>query len=211
MIKFFVSLIFLTSPLIARAGFLDGLGCIEYGNCGLEDIATGFLLLIKLMLGAMGAVALVYFVYGGVQWLISSGNAERVKKGKDIMTNTIFAIIVAFGGYLILDFFVNQVLNVKEPYRITTISCQGKGPGSPCGEPGSLMVCSGTFSQAELVVYNEICISQCVYAGLKNNYKTACLPENYNPQDYNGAYAVSGCTSCCPGEQVCATDGSKIY
>lgn len=210
MIRFIITLTLLVSPLVARAGFLDALGCVKYGNCGLDDIGTGFVLLIRLMLGGMGAIALVYFVYGGVQWLISSGNSERVKKGKDIMINTIFAIIVAFGGYLILDFFVNNVLNVKDEYRITQDSCQGQPALTQCGIRGDAKVCAGIFIGDQLAQFNEACVTRCVYDGILNNDQRACLTVGYNPQDYAGAVPVEGCATCCPSGNVCVSFGQQI-
>jgi len=61
----------------------------------------------------MGAVALVYFVWGGTRWLVSGGNMERVSEGKTIMINTVFAIILAFGSNIVVKFFIEDVLNVN--------------------------------------------------------------------------------------------------
>ncbi|MCD4760618.1 pilin [bacterium] len=171
---FFASIFFLSSPILVSAqntntvqrGFLDDLACIESGSCGLNDIVLGFTLLIKWMLGGIGAVALVYFVYGGIQWVISGGNADRVKKGKDIMINTVFALFIAFASYLIVEFFVNDILGADEPYQIVD-ECSTLGKGEQCGDDPSY-VCTGTLSGSEFSQYTDLCVPECFYDGLYN-------------------------------------------
>lgn len=110
---FFFSLLFWALPSISQAGLLDGLACVKCGNCGFADIATALYDFIVILLGAMGAVALVYFVWGGTRWLISGGNMEKVNEGKTIMLNTVFAIILAFGSNIMVKFFIEDILNVN--------------------------------------------------------------------------------------------------
>ena len=117
MIRFLFLLLILIWPETGRAaGFLDSVACIDAGNCGLPEVVTGLIYLIRLMLGGMGSVALIYLVIGGLQWLTSSGSPDKVKKGKDIVMNTIFALALAFSSYVVLDLFVNKILAVKPEY-----------------------------------------------------------------------------------------------
>jgi len=110
---FSFSLLFWALPSVSQAGRLDGLACVKCGNCGFADIATAFYDLIVILLGAIGAVALVYFVWGGTRWMISGGNMERVNEGKSIMINTVFAIILAFSSNIMIKFFIEDILNVN--------------------------------------------------------------------------------------------------
>ncbi|MFA6307301.1 MAG: hypothetical protein WCS88_03750 [Patescibacteria group bacterium] len=110
---FSFSLLFWALPSISQARLLDGLTCVQCGNCGFADIATVLYDFIVILLGAMGAVALLYFVWGGTRWIISGGNMERVNAGKSIMINTVFAIILAFGSNIIVKFFIEDILNVN--------------------------------------------------------------------------------------------------
>lgn len=120
-------------PLASQAatGFLDSLQCINQGSCGLDDIATGFVELIKLLLGIMGAVALVYFVWGGIVWITSGGNMEKISRGRNIMINTILAIMVSFSSYIILGFFVNDILGANQKFQVSA-ECSQAADGSPC-------------------------------------------------------------------------------
>jgi len=124
-------------PLAGQAGFLDNLPnekCLYDGSCTLNDITTGLIALIELLLGAVGAVALLYFFWGGIRWLTSAGSADRVKKGTDIMVNTIIALIIVFVSYIFLEFIINRVLQVDEPYQIQSEASTAP-PTSVSGRP----------------------------------------------------------------------------
>ncbi len=58
--------------------------------------------LIQAVLGVTGSIALFMFVYGGFLWLISGGEADKVKKGKDVMKWAILGLVVIVGAYTIV-------------------------------------------------------------------------------------------------------------
>lgn len=64
--------------------------------------------LIKSLLGFVGTIALVMFIYGGFLWMLSAGNPDKVKKGKDTFIWAILGIVVVFTSYLV----INTVLTI---------------------------------------------------------------------------------------------------
>lgn len=56
------------------------------------------------ILGYVGSVALLMFVIGGLMWMTSMGNEQRVKKGKDILTWSAFGLVIIFTAYALLKF-----------------------------------------------------------------------------------------------------------
>ncbi len=58
--------------------------------------------LIYAFMGATGALALIMFLIGGFQWMTASGNAERVKKGRDTLMWAVLGLVVIFSSYAIL-------------------------------------------------------------------------------------------------------------
>lgn len=201
-------------PLVVQAapepGFLDSpllKKCMEEGNCQLADVATGFILLIRLLLGGMGAVALLYFVVGGFQLLTSQGNQEKVRNGQRTMINTVAALTIAFTSYLLLNFFVNNILNVDQQYRITGTpsvrsnnsggECVGKSQGTPCSTSNINYVCTG----AE---FENQCVTKCMLQNIVDREVLATNKLNWscgtiaNPSTWH----VSG---LCPGsvDNVC--------
>lgn len=169
------ALVFLVLPLVAlaapAAGFLDTLPCVTgKANCQLKDIADGFNALIKLLLGGMGAVALLYFVIGGFQWLTSRGNQEKVRKGQQTMINTVIALFIAFTSYLTLSFFVNDILGVKNDYAIGDGlgQCQYKENGTPCN------VVAGSSDINPFQCYQQKCITKCELKANMTNQNWQC-------------------------------------
>lgn len=54
---------------------------------------------IKVFLGVVGAIALIFVIYGGFEMLTSSGNQEKVKKGRETLMWAALGLIVVFGSY----------------------------------------------------------------------------------------------------------------
>ncbi len=67
--------------------------------------------LIKGALGVTGVLALIAFIWGGIEWLISAGDTKRIQKGKDMMTWAVLGLLVIFGSYAIL----NLVFTILSP------------------------------------------------------------------------------------------------
>lgn len=60
--------------------------------------------IINALLGIVGSLALVMFVYGGFMWMLSAGNKERVQRGKDILTWATVGLVVIFSSYALVRF-----------------------------------------------------------------------------------------------------------
>lgn len=60
--------------------------------------------------GIIGAVAFLFFIYGGVMLLISGGEAERVKKGRDAIMGAIIGLLIVFGAQLLVRFVIQGLV-----------------------------------------------------------------------------------------------------
>lgn len=60
--------------------------------------------IIKTGMGVMGSIALAMFVYGGVLWMTSAGNAEREKKGMQAVVWASLGVMVILLSYVIVKF-----------------------------------------------------------------------------------------------------------
>jgi len=68
------------------------------------DIGNLWVRLIGALLGFVAIASLVTFVYAGFMFLISTGNAEKVKKAKDIIIYAVLGIFISIASYTILSF-----------------------------------------------------------------------------------------------------------
>ena len=55
--------------------------------------------IINAVLGIVGSLALLMFVYGGLTWMTSSGSQEKVKKGRDIIVWSAIGLAIIFASY----------------------------------------------------------------------------------------------------------------
>ena len=94
-------------PLITEAKDCNGL-CDPLGKRSIEKILGG---IIKVILGIVGSIALLMFIFGGLIWMTAGGNEQRVKKGRDFLIWTSLGLLIIFASYAILR-FVFQALGV---------------------------------------------------------------------------------------------------
>ena len=97
-------------PLIAKAD--DSTKNHPLNPLGSENISGPELFgrLIKFLLGFVGVAGLFFMIFGGFTLLISRGNAEKVKQGKDTIMWAVVGIIVAFASYALLRFVIEVII-----------------------------------------------------------------------------------------------------
>jgi uncharacterized BrkB/YihY/UPF0761 family membrane protein len=94
--------LFWLAPLLVKAEELTNPLTGNSTPISIETLASR---LIKGALGLVGVISLLMFIYGGFLWLISAGDSEKVKKGKDIMIWSVLGIVIIFASYAILSMF----------------------------------------------------------------------------------------------------------
>jgi type IV secretory pathway VirB2 component (pilin) len=79
-----------------------------------KDAPIPYLLgtVINSVLGIIGSLALVMFIYGGATWMLSAGNQERVTKGKQILIWATIGIVIIFTAYALVKFLLTTVTGV---------------------------------------------------------------------------------------------------
>lgn len=74
------------------------------GDYSLNDILRTAVEITNMLLGLIGSVALLFFVAGGIVFLISAGRPDMVTKGKAMITNSVIGIIIVFLSFTIINF-----------------------------------------------------------------------------------------------------------
>jgi len=74
----------------------------ENSQLGVAGVINLINQLIKFVLGFTGLIALIVFIYGGILWMISLGDSNKVKKAKDAMIWSIYGLLVIFASYAIV-------------------------------------------------------------------------------------------------------------
>lgn len=64
---------------------------------------------IKAALGIVGSVALAVFILGGLTWVVSAGNEEKITKGKNMIMWAAFGLAVIFMSYALVTFVITAI------------------------------------------------------------------------------------------------------
>lgn len=90
----------LENPLASVCGnAADGQVCVQkiIGN------------IIKWAFGIVGSIALLMIIWGGMQWLTSMGNSDKVEKGKNTLIWASIGLVIIFGAYTIASFVITAL------------------------------------------------------------------------------------------------------
>jgi hypothetical protein len=103
--------------LEAKKGILSNISekCYCCGDCGLNDIVNIFIGAANYLFGIVGALALLFFIYGGILWLTAGGKSEQIEKGKKVLIGAVVGLAIVFGAWLIVQ-FVLQALGVQSTF-----------------------------------------------------------------------------------------------
>ncbi len=64
---------------------------------------------IKVILGISGTVALIFIIWGGIQWMISKGDPTKIGSARKLMTSGMIGIAIIAAAYAITDFVIKQI------------------------------------------------------------------------------------------------------
>lgn len=60
------------------------------------------------VLAAAGAVAVVFIIWGGIQYTLSQGDASKIKKAKDTLLYSIVGLIIVMFSFVILNYVIGK-------------------------------------------------------------------------------------------------------
>jgi hypothetical protein len=112
---------------ILNPGLISEASCPKGGTCSLNTFLKLGISVATYILGIVGALTLLMFVYGGVTMIISGGSADKVKKGKDIIIGSGVGLMIVFGSYLIVSFVARVFLKHHKSFYCATVSVGSTG------------------------------------------------------------------------------------
>ncbi len=66
--------------------------------------------IISAVLGIIGTIALLMFIYGGFIWMTAAGNEKKVSQGRDILIWAAIGMAVVFTSYAAVKFLISDVI-----------------------------------------------------------------------------------------------------
>lgn len=74
-----------------------------------DDLSVIIGYIVQVILIAVGILAVLYLIYGGVMYLTAGGEAEKASKGRTAITNAIIGIIIVMLSLAIYNFVITGV------------------------------------------------------------------------------------------------------
>lgn len=81
--------------------------CTLTNPIGSTEVSSIVAKVISTLLGIIGGLTLLMFVWGGFQWLTSAGSPEKVKNGMQTMVWAVIGVMLVLASYLLLSTFLN--------------------------------------------------------------------------------------------------------
>lgn len=69
---------------------------------------------LKVFLGIVGSLALVIFIFGGIMWMTSGGNPEKIKKAQGTLVWSILGMMVIFLSYVIVSMVITGITHKSD-------------------------------------------------------------------------------------------------
>ena len=85
---------------------------LEANGCkGTEDnLPIVVINILNAIITVLGLVAVVVIIYGGIQYMTSTGDAGKVKKAKDTILYAVIGLIVCVLAFAIVNFVIKNFL-----------------------------------------------------------------------------------------------------
>lgn len=81
----------------------------EIVNFGLDDIPLIALALVDIGLRVAAFVAIGYIIYGGIQFVVAQGEADKTKKARQTIINALIGLVIALFATAIVTFVGNRI------------------------------------------------------------------------------------------------------
>jgi len=82
------------------------------GEFSVENLSSFFSSFLTFAIGIGGAVSFLLIVWGGFQIILSAGNPEKVKAGKEIITSAIAGLLLIIFSVFIMRLIGYDILKI---------------------------------------------------------------------------------------------------
>ena len=182
--------------------------CTATGDCALTDILAVVVNFAEFLLGISGAVALLFFIWGGIQMIVAFGDSDKAKKGMQTITRAVWGIGIIFMAGIIVRFTSsaltgNKICNQADYDSGKCIAAAGDSCGSGKGA-GLWVLMPGGTQGGKPVGEHLMCIKKDDCADLNAMLQNLGHTEVYNCIDTSQAKTcVSGLCPDKPASFAC--------
>jgi hypothetical protein len=100
-------------------------------QCGLPEMVQIAVNVSKLLLGLLGSVTLLVFVYGGFVWLTAAGNSQRIEHGRKVFEGALVGFLLVLSSWLIIYFVAAALVGAPPGAEVKLFPEGGQGVEGP--------------------------------------------------------------------------------
>lgn len=75
-----------------------------------QNLSTSIVNIINAIIGVLGLVCVIVMIIGGVNYMTSSGDAGKVKKGKDTILYGLIGLVICVLAFAIVNFLITNII-----------------------------------------------------------------------------------------------------
>jgi len=99
---------FILDPLKDTATGESGIG---YANAHQNSIIQTAGFIVRIVLGLLGIIFLIFIISSGIQWMTAGGNEEKVTKAQQRIKNATIGLVIVILSYIITDYLVGTLVS----------------------------------------------------------------------------------------------------
>lgn len=104
-------------PTASGVSSCKNLSATECGDYEINDFIVLTINISRWILGIVGSLTLVMFVWGGVMFIISGGASDKISQAKKIIVAAIVGLIIVFSSWLIINFSISTISD-KQAFQL---------------------------------------------------------------------------------------------
>lgn len=88
-----------------------GVNCADIGNCSAktQTLDLAFTNATQLIIGLIGMLAIVFIIYGGIQFALSNGNPKQVQTAKLTLMYAVVGLVLSISAFAIVKFIAGSI------------------------------------------------------------------------------------------------------
>ena len=83
---------------------------VDTGGSGGEDLVESITTILNAIIGVLGLVCVVVIIVGGINYMTSAGDTEKVKKGRNTILYGLIGLVICVLAFAIVNFVIGNIL-----------------------------------------------------------------------------------------------------